>query len=335
MWLLLKLLVVILSIIGCVSHSFAGFEEAIYLFENPPAGHGEGHKGDRGDEHSEHRAGIVNGKGMKDILWLETKADSSYVGTERIIEVRFGKFPGLLKKDDDIGNTLLWAKTGSSISELRLQKQRDEYIVKIAPESAGYYTVAAYADFGIRDKFHTCYFSKVDFPFYGRRGGEKYEPIIFDKDKLPLEILIINEAKHNRRYTGDELTVRVLYRGRPLSDAELCLITDSGWTKGIRTDANGEGRFALLTDRAILLKEHNHNAVMKYMFWVEHTDNNKGKGYKGNRYISTLVISVYPSPHAWESSKVGYLTVLATTLIVGLGVSLRRYLRRRDSKRGR
>jgi hypothetical protein len=273
---------------------------------------------------------------MKDMLWLETKAGSSYVGTERMIEVRFGKFPELPKKYDDIGNMLLWSKTGSTITELILQKQGDAYIVKIAPESAGYYTVAAYADSGVRDKFHTYYCSKVDFPFYGRKGDAEYEPAIFDKDKLPLEILIMNKAKHNRRYTGDELTVRVLYKGRPLSDAELCLITDSGWTKRIKTDANGEGKFALLTDRAVLVEEHEHNAVKKYMFWVGHTDKtavvNKEKDYKeGSRYISTLVISVYPSPHMWESSKVGYLTVLATTLIVGLGISLRRYLRRKAS----
>ncbi|MFH1953213.1 MAG: hypothetical protein ABIL06_16540 [Pseudomonadota bacterium] len=281
-------------------------------------------------------AGIANGEEMKDMLWLETKAGSSYVGTERMIEVRFGEFPGILKKDDDIENTLLWSKTGNGISELRLQKQGGAYIVKIAPKSAGYYTVAAYADFGIRDKFHTYYCSKVDFPFYGRSGDAEYKPIIFNKDKLPLEILIMNEAKHNRRYTGDELTVRVLYKGRPLSDAELCLITDSGWTKRIRTDANGEGKFALLTDRAVLVEEHEHNAVKKYMFWAGHTDRtavvNKEKDYEGSRYISTLVISVYPSPHIWESRKVGYLTVLATTLIVGLGVSLRRHLRRRNSR---
>ncbi len=273
---------------------------------------------------------------MKDMLWLETGAGTTYVGTERMIEVKFGEFPGLLKKDDHINNTLLWSKIGNSISELRLQKQGDAYILKIAPESAGYYTVAAYADFGVRDKFHTCYCSKVDFPFYGRSGDAEYEPIIFDKDKLPLEISIMSKASHNRRYMGDELTVRVLYKGRPLSNAELYLITDSGWTKRVKTDANGEGKFALLTDRAVLLKEHNHNAVNKYIFWVGHTDKtagvDKGKGYEGNRYISTLVISVYPSPHAWESSRIGYLTVLATTLIVGLGISLRRHLRRRESK---
>jgi len=267
-------------------------------------------------------------------MWLETEGESSYVGMERMIEVKFGEFPVPKNAEDNISNTLLWSKTGSSIYELKLKKEGHAYIVKMAPKSAGYYTVAAYTDFGIKGGFLTCFCSKIEVPFYGKGGEVKYEPKIFDKDRIPLEILITTESSHNRRYTGDELTVRVLYKGRPLSDAEISLVTDSGWTKRIKTDADGEGKVTLLTDRAVLLKEH--GATKRYMFRVDYTDKaagvDKGKGYQGNRYISTLVIGVYSSPHTWESSKMGYLTVLATALIVGLGISLRRHLRRRNKR---
>ena len=43
-----------------------------------------------GENHPKYSLGSSSEE-MKDMLWLETKADSSYVGTERMIEIKFGE----------------------------------------------------------------------------------------------------------------------------------------------------------------------------------------------------------------------------------------------------
>jgi hypothetical protein len=139
----------------------------------------------------------------------------------------------------------------------------------------------------------------------------------------PLEIIPITRLRmHQRLNTGQKFALKVLYNKKPLANVPLSVMTQEGWEKIFRTDEQGKVVVNFIKDRPS--RPETKRTPEKYLFRVEYDVPPVTGKTDGICYIASYILDVYPSPWAWQSKSMGYLTVVVTMLVVGGVAALRR-----------
>jgi hypothetical protein len=118
-----------------------------------------------------------------------------------------------------------------------------------------------------------------------------------------------------------EHKIRILFKGRPLGDAEVTIFTKSGWEKSLRTNAAGEVA-------VIPIVTSNKNVNDTYSVSYEDPAN-------GVRYVSDNSICFAKPPPEWKKKADGFiLWALAGSGLVVAGIGMTIYRAMKREKRG-
>ncbi len=225
-----------------------------------------------------------------------------------------------IKKSLD--KAVIWVKDPNGrISPIPFNHVKNKLSINIPKdvELNGLYLVGARLDIGQIDVDHDgksekVYLSaKCIIPHYKTGGSQGNKRSIFFNDpvRFPLEIGCSNfwfRRGYQKAY--NEYEMKVLYRGKPLANAEVVILSRSGWKKITYTDANGK---FLITP----FGEMENDGQGVYLYVTCHQD-----VFKEEYHCATLTMNVYTSPE-WCSKSNGFTlwTIAGATLVVIIVVS--------------
>ena len=330
---LIKLFFALFVLTACFpTPSFAGFGEAMYLSENPPADHGGGHKGrhdgghkgGRGDDHdghSEHRAVPVK----KFYLNIHDLSDNAKAYVVR---------------------------PDGSMSEGKLSHDEGAWTVTFDTKPMdgsmdGIFNVYV-ADKQVIDKTLLVRIAKMNAINHSCGWGHKYKN---DKerakpkhlDAIPLEIVghdLWDAFVHNRTMSGDNLVFSILKNGAPVKNASLRLKTQAGWIKMLKTGDDGKASVQLIRD--YYPEKWNDFKAMKrgtLLITAEYEIDESGS-FEGEKYNKVRLISTLPwgyRLHRKEYTSYAYGLGIGTLFAVvsGIGVYIHRERRKRPYREAR
>lgn len=309
--------------VSYVHPSYAGFGEALYLSENPPAEHRGDHKGgrragprgDSGGDHSEHRAAPVK----KFYLNLHDLSDNAKAYVMR----PDGKMAeGKLSHDEGA-----WTVTFDT-------KPMDGSM-------DGIFNVYV-VDKEVIDGTLLIKVAKMNVINHSCGWGHKYK---FDKERLkpkqldaiPLEIVgseLWNKNFHTSTMSGDNFVFSVLHNGKPVEGAAVRMRTQSGWVKMLRTGNDGKGSVQLIRDYypenwTDFKARKKGNLLFTAEYEIEEKGTFEDSKYNKIRLITTLPWKYQPQRKEYTSYVYGISITTLFALVVGLGVYIHRQRRKK------
>ena len=301
-----------------VHPSYAGFGEALYLSENPPAEHrGDHNAGQRGGggDHSEHRAAPVK----KFYLNIHDLSDNTKV---YIVRPDGSMAEGRLSHEEGP-----WSVTfGTKPMDGSLEGIFNVYVVN--KQIVNGTLLVRTAKMNIIN--HSC------------QWGHKYK---FDKERqrpknlqeIPLEIVghdLWDGYFHTHTMSGDNLAFSVLKDGTPAKNASLRLETQTGWVKILKTGNDGKGSVQLVRDY-YPDKWKNFKARKKgyLLLTAEYEIKEKGE-FEGMKYSKVKLITTFPwkyQPQREEYTSYAYGLSIAVlfAIVAGLAVYIHRERRKK------
>jgi len=248
------------------------------------------------------------------------------------LALRCGKFPRAELDENNINklhtskNTGIWIRDPDGIiSEANLSPEKETVILHFPTElnpaeSNGLYLVGIHVDAGVKDidsdgTDETVHYYAKYLIYHQKDGGIQGDrPDVFfkDPDKIALEIGPLNtpcmgeipsmEAGYQEALK--EHKIKVLYKGRPLADAEVAVLTKGGWERKEKTNSNG-----IVSITPVESKEKEN----KSLYVVTHKD-----PLTGQYYCSSLMMYVLKPPPGWMSKAEGFVfwAVMGTGLFV-------------------
>ena len=269
-------------------------------------------------------------------IWWDVKSDNidTMASLERpkSLALRWGKFPLLEQGESAIAKSVksnsakAWIRAPDGIiSEANLSLEKGtialDFPTKLNPAKFnGLYLVGIHVDAGIIDidldgtdeRLH--YYSKyvICHRNQGTIQGDRPDVFFNDPDKIALEIGPLNAAdmeempctKAGYQEALKKHKMQVLYKGRPLADAEVAILTESGWKKREKTNSNGVVSITPI---------ENKEKETKSLYVVTHKDL-----LAGQYYCSSLMAYVLKPPPGWMSKAKGFISwaVMGTGLFV-------------------
>jgi hypothetical protein len=156
---------------------------------------------------------------------------------------------------------------------------------------------------------------------------------IVDPDQ-PLEIVrehLPKEDMYTRMVSGDTVRFKVYSRGLPLADVPVTMLTQQGWQRRTRTDANGQAEFTLIRDYfphwSDFRRQKRESFVVVAELAAAETGAWQGRKYDTLKYQATLSGKYQPSPYDYKSYALGLGLAVFVLAFGGLAVYL--YRRRR------
>lgn len=156
---------------------------------------------------------------------------------------------------------------------------------------------------------------------------------------VPLDIIrerLPKEDFHTNIMSGDRVSFRVLYKGRPATGAEVKMVTAKGWTKTLKADAEGKVSYEMIRDYyppwTAFNKRQKENFLVLAAYSVDEAGTLNDKPYSKARYVGTLPGVYYPSKQEYTSYLYGLLLGLFAFTATGVGVYVHR-TRRSKSRR--
>lgn len=152
------------------------------------------------------------------------------------------------------------------------------------------------------------------------------EPYFALLDQVPVNAK--NFAKIFRKYTGDDLPLKVHLDGKPVPNLEVTMTTSEGWKQTLKSDEKGEVRFTLVKE-----KFHDKGAIKTpslYFVTAEMEVPPQEAGTQREILRSSLSFNVYPTPLDWETKAAGFYTVVIVSAAIGLAAAVRRKRRKRN-----
>ncbi len=157
---------------------------------------------------------------------------------------------------------------------------------------------------------------------------------------IPLEIVIDNlwdTNFHSRVMSGDELHIRLLSNGRPVSGAKLTVTSDKGWSKKITSGKDGAARLQLIRDyypAGWLSFKREKKSAFKVLAEYEKAEPGV---YQDSPYSRVLMSSTfswryYPARQEYHSYAWGLGIALVFSLVSGLGVYIHRERRKKPMR---
>jgi hypothetical protein len=222
-----------------------------------------------------------------------------------------------------LNKTEVWVKDpDGGFSQALFTKENGDFVITI-PENLnlnGRYLVGSHIeagemDTGFRGEVAKVHLYAKSFVVHSRSDGISggKQGVFFDApDKIALEIgpLI---SKPEVSYAGTfqtrnhEYEMKVVYRGKPLQDVEVTVMTEEGWQKTLSTDS--QGRF-LVTP---IESSGESRYCEKYLYMIAHYDE-----VRKEFHCASLTMPVYRARHEWRSMSGGFVlwTVLGGALII-------------------
>ena len=151
-------------------------------------------------------------------------------------------------------------------------------------------------------------------------------------DDIPLELIrerIPGEDFHTNISSGDNVTYRVSYMGKPAVNADVKFITRKGWINSAKTGSNGNVTYALIRDTypsawSRFQKRKSGESITVADYTVEEKGVHKGLPFKRIRYISTLPGRYYPSKQEYTSYVYGLILLTFTLTFSSAGIYIHR-----------
>lgn len=136
-----------------------------------------------------------------------------------------------------------------------------------------------------------------------------------------------NFARIKRKYTGDELPLKIQLCGKPVPDLDVTMTTAEGWRQTRKTDENGDVRFTLVKE-----KFHDKGAIKtpSVYFVTAEIKDFSDEGQTPEILRSAIAFNVYPTLLDWQTKAAGFYTVVIFSAAIALAAAIRRKRRRRN-----
>jgi hypothetical protein len=175
-----------------------------------------------------------------------------------------------------------------------------------------------------------------------RTGHDKalvrVQPKIYS-EQIPIEIIrqrARGENLHTVMQPGNEVTFKTLVNNKPTENSFIQMATHKGWVNNKTTNTNGEVTFQFIQDDNTKLKELRSRITFSYLIHFQKTINKKGslnnKHYSFITYSSTFSDNYRPSQILYSSFVWALFVVLASILLLVVGIYIYRRRRRVDYK---
>ena len=271
-----------------------------------------------------------------DMIWWDVKSGNAdtaaSLGRPKSLALRCGKFPcaeldeNNINKLDISNNTGIWIRDPDGIiSKANLSPEKETIVLHFPTnlnpaKSNGLYLVGIHVNAGVMDidsdgTDETVHYYAKYLIYHRKDGGIQGDrPDVFfkDPDKIALEIGLLNASgigeipsmKAGCQEALKEYKIKVLYKGRPLADAEVAVLTKGGWERKEKTDSNG-----MVSITPVESKEKEN----KFLYVVTHKDLSNAQ-----YYCSSLMMYVLKPPPGWMSKAEGFVfwAVIGTGLFV-------------------
>ena len=270
------------------------------------------------------------------MIWWDVKSGNADTKASlempKSLELRWGKFPhadmdgNYISKLHTSNNTGIWIRNPDGIiSEANLSLEKETVVLHFPTElnpakADGLYLVGTYmggwvTDIDLDGTDEAVHYYAKYLIYHRKNGGIQGDrPDVFfkDPDKIALEIGPLNASgigeipfrKAGCQEALKEHKMKVLYKGLPLADAEVAVLSEGGWERKEKADSNG---MVLITPVESKEKEN------KFLYVVTHKDLSNGQ-----YYCSSLMMYVLRPPPGWMSKAEGFVfwAVLGTSLFV-------------------
>ena len=259
------------------------------------------------------------------MIWWDVKSGNAdtmaSLEMPKSLTLRCGKFPRVRQDASPHGQSAnfdsarTWIRSPDGIiSEANLSPDKEAVVLDFPTElnpaeSNGLYLVGIYMDAGVKDidldsTGKTVHYYAKYLIYHRKDGGIQGDrPDVFfkDPDKIALEIGPLNtpgmeeipSMKAGCQEALKEHKMKVLYKGRPLVDAEVVVLTKGGWERKEKTDSNG-----MISITSVESKEKEN----KFLYVVTHKDLSNGQ-----YYCSSLMMYVLRPPPDWMSKAEGFV----------------------------
>ena len=259
------------------------------------------------------------------MVWWEMKSGNvnavASLKRPKSLTLRWGKFPhvqqdtNLHGQSASLDSVRTWIRNPDGIiSEANLSPDKEavalDFPTKLNPtESNGLYLVGIHINAGVMDidsdgTDETVHYYAKYLIYHRKDGGIQGDrPDVFFKDpnKIALEIGPLNtpgmeeipSMKAGCQEALKKHKMKVLYKGRPLADAEVAVLTESGWERKEKTDSRGI---------VSITPVENEEKENKFLYVVTHKDLSNGQ-----YYCSSLMMYVPKPPPGWMSKAEGFV----------------------------
>ena len=259
------------------------------------------------------------------MIWWDVKSGNAdtmaSLEMPKSLALRWGKFPhvrqdaSLHGQPASLDSTRTWIRNPDGIiSEANLSPDKEAVVLdfptKLNPaESNGLYLVGIHINAGVMDidsdgTDETVHYYAKYLIYHRKDGGIQGDrPDVFFKDpnKIALEIGPLNtpgmeeipSMKAGCQEALKKHKMKVLYKGRPLADAEVAVLTESGWERKEKTDSRGI---------VSITPVENEEKENKFLYVVTHKDLSNGQ-----YYCSSLMMYVPKPPPGWMSKAEGFV----------------------------
>lgn len=206
----------------------------------------------------------------------------------------------------------------------------------------GDYRIVAYRDAGVRAGRHTHLYSFYEFMAHGDKpslkkpAAEARAGYFEGSPEFQITRIYAQESERYRSRTGNKARLKVLYRGKPLSNKQVTMTTSLGWRQDLTTNDIGEAVFTLIKEDfpdGGVDKRKSSLYVARASHIVPVAGELGGTSYEASQYVATISIRVAPSALDWESQSTAYLVTFFTVGAAGTAIAIRR--RRKKTKPAR
>ncbi|MBF0455520.1 MAG: hypothetical protein HQL72_11980 [Magnetococcales bacterium] len=233
---------------------------------------------------------------------------------------------------------ILWVKYPDNRSLSFAPKQRGPVSLFSFPAGdGGWYDLFAYHDQGVNNDSRIHRYSYTHFMSHGdsvdKHETNGIEGPGFFKGQPILEIkrLCADDHECYRTHAGQNLRVQVSFKGEPLANQTLTLITEQGWKQSKRTDDHGKVSFLLIKE--LFPEKIDRRKSENYLLTTEHvlpaTGVLNGQPFHHEHHIATLPLQVFPPKSDWQSKRMAYMVGSGTFLLAGGAIAIRRKRQRK------
>lgn len=189
------------------------------------------------------------GKGFAHYIWIETKPVGE-MNKEHEVKIRFGEYTyGVVEevKGDafkGVSDFTIWiVDPNGKVLKLKPRAKDDYYQVSFIPKQEGAYTIAL-----DNKEMKVLDYTQYDFGIFKPQYHAKAKVTVgktTDQAKSNDNGIEIVDISSGPAKKGGEVTLKVLFKGAPLSKNEIVVYVADLWSKKMETNEEGEVSFKL------------------------------------------------------------------------------------------
>jgi hypothetical protein len=220
--------------------------------------------------------------------------------------------------------------TNQTLREMQVNAARGKSNYSFETQKSGYYNLFAKNE-TLNDD--TLYYKVAKMEYlHGSHGGEdRYTDSVKNKvqtDKSDIDLILLKNKDEDsffyKHSMGDELQFQALLHNKPLANANITVKMESGWSKRVKTDANGIAKFQIIRDyfpeSGEFDKRHKEELLLTLRYQSDEVGKKGDKEYAKINYILTYPVSFYPANSDYESYGYALMLITLTLLIAGIVV---------------